>query len=918
VGLGPGHDDEMLIPVLVLFLAAALGPTVHRLFGRRAGVVLATVPGLLFAHFARSIDRVAAGRASAESWDWVSGLGVRLAFRLDGLSLLFALLVTGIGALVLIYGASYLGKDERLPRFYAAMFFFMAAMLGLVLADDAVALFVFWELTSVSSYLLIGFDHEKEYARKSALQALFVTGAGGLALLAGLILLGQMAGTLRLSDLAAQAPAIQGHELYLPALLLILLGAFTKSAQFPFHFWLPGAMAAPSPVSAYLHSATMVKAGVYLLARLNPALGGTDAWHYLVILAGTATLVTGAVLAYGQTDLKRLLAFTTVSALGTLTLLVGISTEASARAAMVFLVVHALYKAALFLGVGTIDHEAGTRDARALGGLARAMPLTAVAVVASALSMAGLPPMFGFIAKELFYEAKQEAPRAGPILVYASLVGSAFVAAAAGLVGWRPFFGRRRREAPKHAHEGPPALWFGPLVLAVTSVALGLLPDLLAVPLVQPAASAMRGEPTLVELSPWMGMSPAFVQSLLMLAIGVALYKAHDRSIGVLAPLGRLGSWGPARAYDAVMAAIVVVAKAQTRVLQNGVLGLYLLVTIGTTVVVGAYALVAGGVPVAVAPARVTAVDATVVLAMLAGAVAVLRAKTLLVAVAALGVVGYGIAVVFLLFSGPDLALTQFAIETLSALLFLLVLRRLPRLRTVSTRAERLRDGAVALAGGVFVTVLVLAATAAPHPTKLRDYFASASLALANGRNVVNVILVDFRALDTLGEITVLSVAALGVAALLQLRVTSSTGRAGVYVPSPILRAGPRFLVMLMLVFSLFLLVRGHNEPGGGFVGGLVAATAFALVLLAAGVAEARRLLRREPVALVALGLLLAVLSGLPALIGGAPFLTGLWAKTPLPVIGKLGSPLVFDIGVYLVVLGISLAILFALAEEER
>jgi multicomponent Na+:H+ antiporter subunit A len=366
------------------------------------------------------------------------------------------------------------------------------------------------------------------------------------------------------------------------------------------------------------------------------------------------------------------------------------------------------------------------------------------------------------------------------------------------------------------------------------------------------------------------------------------------------------------------MAAIVVVAKAQTRVLQNGVLGLYLLVTIGTTVVVGAYALVAGGVPVAVAPARVTAVDATVVLAMLAGAVAVLRAKTLLVAVAALGVVGYGIAVVFLLFSGPDLALTQFAIETLSALLFLLVLRRLPRLRTVSTRAERLRDGAVALAGGVFVTVLVLAATAAPHPTKLRDYFASASLALANGRNVVNVILVDFRALDTLGEITVLSVAALGVAALLQLRVTSSTGRAGVYVPSPILRAGPRFLVMLMLVFSLFLLVRGHNEPGGGFVGGLVAATAFALVLLAAGVAEARRLLRREPVALVALGLLLAVLSGLPALIGGAPFLTGLWAKTPLPVIGKLGSPLVFDIGVYLVVLGISLAILFALAEEER
>ena len=382
----------MLTPVLVLFLASALAPLLHRALGRRAGVLLAAAPALLFAYFARFLAPSASGQALEESWPWVAGLGIRLAFRLDGLSLLFALLVTGIGALVLVYGGGYLKGDPRLPRFYSAILFFMAAMLGLVLADDAIALFVFWELTSVSSYLLIGFDHEQEKARKAALQALFVTGGGGLALLAGLLLLGEVAGTLQLSALGAQAGAIQAHALYLPALLLVLLGAFTKSAQFPFHFWLPGAMAAPSPVSAYLHSATMVKAGIYLLARLNPALGGTDAWHYLVILAGTATLVTGAVLAYGQTDLKRLLAFTTLSALGTLTVLVGISTELSARAAMVFLLVHALYKAALFLGVGAIDHEAGTRDVRLLGGLARAMPLTAFAVVASALSMAGLPP----------------------------------------------------------------------------------------------------------------------------------------------------------------------------------------------------------------------------------------------------------------------------------------------------------------------------------------------------------------------------------------------------------------------------------------------------------------------------------------------------------------------------------------------
>ena len=906
----------MLVPILILVLAAVLAPPVCRLPGRRAGVILAVVPGLLFAHFARLIEPIASGAAVTEAWDWVPGLGIQLAFRLDGLSLLFALLVTGIGALVLIYGAGYLGGDPRLPRFYAALLFFMAAMLGLVLADDAIALFVFWELTSVSSYLLIGFDHEKEYARKAALQALFVTGAGGLALLAGLILLGQIAGTRQLSALAAQAPALQAHAWYLPALLLILLGAFTKSAQFPFHFWLPGAMAAPSPVSAYLHSATMVKAGIYVLARLNPALGGTDAWHYLVILAGTATLVTGAVLAYGQTDLKRLLAFTTVSALGTLTLLVGISTEASARAAMAFLLVHALYKAALFLSVGTIDHEAGTRDVRQLGGLMRAMPLTGIAVVASALSMAGLPPFFGFIAKELFYEAKQEAPRVGDLLTTASFVGSAFVAAAAGLLGWRPFFSRGRTP-PKSAHEGPPALWLGPVLLATLSVVLGLLPETLAVPLIQPAASAMRGEHTTFELSPWAGLSPAFVQSLLMLALGAGFYAVHDRALRVLEPFRWLPAWGPSRLYNGVMAAIVAVAHAQTRLLQNGVLGWYLLVTIGTTVALGAYAFFRNVQEISFSTGPITAVDVTVALAIVAGAVGVIRARTLLVAVAALGAIGFGMAVVFLLFGGPDLALTQFAIETLSLLLFLLVLRRLPRLRLVSTRAERLRDALVAAAGGLFVTLLVLAASGTPQPTRLRDFFGSASLTLANGRNVVNVILVDFRAFDTLGEITVLAVAALGVAALLRLRPRAGGGRAGVYQSSPILRSGARFLVLLMLVFSVFLLVRGHNQPGGGFVGGLVAATAFALVLLAEGVDEARRLLRREPVVFIGAGLLVALASGLPPLFDHLPFMTGQWVKTPLPVIGKLGSPVVFDVGVYLVVLGITLTILFALAEEE-
>jgi multicomponent Na+:H+ antiporter subunit A len=760
----------MLIPVLTLFALAALAPGVHRVLRERTGTLLAVVPAGLFGWFLTGLEDVSRGEAWVQSWTGVEGLGIRLAFRLDGLSLLFALLVTGIGALVLVYAGSYFKGDTRLPRFYTAILFFMGAMLGLVLADDALVLFVFWELTSVSSYVLIGFDHEKEEARAAALQALFVTGGGGLALLAGLLLLGQIAGTFELSALEAQAATIQAHPLYLPVLLLVLLGAFTKSAQFPFHFWLPGAMAAPSPVSAYLHSATMVKAGIYLLARLNPALGGTDEWHSLIVLVGTVTLATGAVLAYGQTDLKRLLAFTTVSGLGTLTLLVGISTELSAQAAMIFLLVHALYKAALFLGVGTLDHEAGTRDLRVLGGLARALPLTAAAVAVSALSMAGLPPLFGFVAKEFFYEAKTGAPHAGPLVTVLSFAGSACVAAASGLVGWRAFFGPKRGQPPKAPHEGPPALWIGPVLLAAVSVLLSLLPDQLAVPLIQPAATAVHGAHTELELSPWIGLSPALVQGLVMLALGAALYLAHDRALVFTRGLHWLAAWGPARAYRLALDGLAGLARWQTRHLQGGVLGTYLLIVVGTAVAL------AGGVFLDRVGWPDTPLDEIRVhellaaLAMLAGAVLVVRARSILVGVASLGIVGYGLALLFLFFGGPDLALTQFAVETLTVILFVLVLRRLPRLRSLSPPSKRMRDAAVALAGGAVMTGIVLATAASFHPDPLREYFAHASAPLAHGRNVVNVILVDFRSLDTLGEITVLAVAALGVLALMRLR----------------------------------------------------------------------------------------------------------------------------------------------------
>jgi multicomponent Na+:H+ antiporter subunit A len=478
-------------------------------------------------------------------------------------------------------------------------------------------------------------------------------------------------------------------------------------------------------------------------------------------------------MAYGQTDLKRLLAYTTVSGLGMLTLLIGISTELSAQAAMIFLLVHALYKAALFLGVGTLDHEAGTRDLGRLGGLARAMPLTAAAVAVSAVSMAGLPPLFGFMAKEFFYEAKHEAPHVGQLVTVLSFLGSAFVAAAAGLVGWRAFLGPKRGETPRTPHEGPPALWVGPILLAIISTLLGLLPEQLAIPLIQPAATAVHGEGTTLVLQPWMGMSPAFVQSLLMLAVGVVLYLAHDRVLSFSDPLKRLAAWGPARAYRASLAGVVAFAKWQTRLLQNGVLSTYVVIVVGTTVGLAGWVLFSrvGSVPLTLDGVRFHELAAAV--AIVVGAVLLVRARSILFGVAALGVVGYGMALVFLFFGGPDLALTQFAVETLTVVLFVLVLRRLPLLRPLPSRLQRARDAVVALAGGAVMAGIVLVAAGVQQETPLKDYYAEASVPLAHGRNIVNVMLVDFRALDTLGEITVLAVAALGVLGLLRLRAAA-------------------------------------------------------------------------------------------------------------------------------------------------
>lgn len=913
--------------VLSGFVLAAAAPWIYRVLRGAAGWAMALLPLGLALYFAAHIGAVAANGAFSVAYPWVPSLGISFSFYLDGLSLLFALIISGIGALVMVYAGNYLYGHRQAGRFYTIILAFMASMLGVVLAGNVITLFVFWELTSLTSYLLIGLDNDRAEARAAALQALLVTGGGGLAMLAGLLLLGQVGGTLELPALLSRGDVVRGGPLYLPTLLLILAGAFTKSAQAPFHFWLPNAMEAPTPVSAYLHSATMVKAGVYLLARLSPVLGGTDAWHYLVCCGGTITMLLGAALALRKTDLKRILAYSTVSTLGALMLLLGLDTALAAKAAMLFLLVHALYKGALFLVAGAVDHETGTRDIGQLGGLAKAMPITAAAAVLAALSMAGLPPMLGFINKELLYEAKMQAPRASVLITAAGVLANVLLVAVAGIVGIRPFFGRRQ-ETPKKPHEAPFALWLGPVVLGVVGLLNGLLPENIPSALVSAAASAVRAAPIQVELTLWHGLNPVFLLSVLTVAAGAVVYVGHgwlnrrDSRSGTYAVLSRMvADWGPRRLYELGLDALNWVALRQTRLLQSGYLRYYLITILATVIGLTGYTLVSrDGLSTApVSAAGVRFYEVVVGLLILGAALMVVLTRSRLAAIAALGVVGYGVALIYLLFGAPDLAITQFIIETMTVILFVLVLYKLPGFARLSSTRARLRDAVVSLAVGGVVTLLILTTISLPGESRLSAYFAANSVVMAKGRNIVNVILVDFRGMDTLGEITVLSVAAIGVFALLK-----SVKRIGPAAPSPgtlgsgslILATAARYLFPLLLLFSVFLLMRGHNEPGGGFVGGLVAAAAFSLYAMAEGVGTARRLLGVDTRVLIGLGLLVAASSGLISLAAGQPFMTGLWSGFTVPLLGKVGTPLMFDIGVYVVVLGVTLTIVFTLAEE--
>ena len=763
--------------IFLPFLAALAAPLLFRVLGRFTGLALALLPAGLTLYLATRLPWNGAELLTATPW--ATGLGVDFATRLDGLSASFALLISGIGVLILIYSAGYFGSDRRQGRFYAFLLSFMGAMLGIVLADDLITLYVFWELTSLFSFLLIGFDHKKPEARSAALKSLLVTTGGGLAMLAGFVLLiiaatqagKPLAEAARISALAGLE--LRGSPFYAPALILIVIGAFTKSAQFPFHFWLPAAMTAPTPVSAYLHSATMVKAGVFLLARLSPALGGTGLWLWLVTPVGAITMLVGAAMAAGQHDVKRILAYATVSVLGILTMLLGLGTEEAIKAAVVYVFAHALYKVSLFLVAGTLDRQTGTRDVTQLGGLFRVMPAIAMAALLAALSQAGAPPLFGFLGKELLLKVKLDLEWVGRVLIVLATLANIFLVAMARVIAIWPFY-RAPRPTPRQPHHPPLAMSLTALVPAILSLLVGLVPNIFDQTLGL-MASAIAGQPVAIKLELWHGLNPAALISMAItaatLTVGFLLFlRLHTWLKHTVAAAHHLERRGPAAAYDFLYEGLERFAKGLTAIVHSGYLRRYVLVILLVLIVaVGYPALRAFPADCGVLQMSLRWPEAGLALLALAGALLAVAFRSPLASVVALGVTGMAIALLSATFSAPDLAITLVGVEILSVVLFVLLLRHLPREATRRSPRIRLRDATVAIVAGGTMALLVLAAAQVPDDLSIAQFFAKAAYSAGHGRNIVNVILVDFRALDTLGEITVIGAAAMGVLAILRL-----------------------------------------------------------------------------------------------------------------------------------------------------
>ncbi|MBW8311294.1 MAG: monovalent cation/H+ antiporter subunit A [Rhizobium sp.] len=895
--------EALLATPFVLALLVGLLPRQRR---RAAAWLAALAPVLGLGLLAWLTPEVLSGAGVRSLVPWVPGIGLELSLRLDGLAWMFAGLVLAIGLLIVIYARYYLAEADSMPRFLAFLLLFMGSMLGLVVAGNLVLLAVFWELTSLSSFLLIGFWKHRADARDGARMALAITGAGGLALLGGVILLGRIAGSYELDVVLASGPKILASPLYPYALVLVLLAVFTKSAQFPFQFWLPHAMAAPTPVSAYLHSATMVKAGVFLLARLHPALAGSDLFFYLVTSVGAITLLVGSWHAIFQHDLKGLLAYSTISHLGLITLLFGLSTPMAVVAGLFHILNHATFKASLFMAAGIIDHETGTRDMRRLGGLLKLMPYTGVLAIIASLAMAGVPLLNGFLSKEMFFTEALEVQ--GHQFMRWGIAAAAVLAGAFGVAYslrfvHDTFLGEGPVRVEKAPHEPPRWMRIPVEVLVLACLAVGVAPAVTIAPVLHAAATGVLGDAVpAYSLAIWHGLNTPLLMSLAGLVAGIGLYFGLRRLIDLY---GISYDSRGRRVYEWKLETLARLAGRLTDALENGSLQRYLGLVVLSALAIGAApflsASLAAGESQPMPPLAwlvwglgVSATLATVVLH-----------RRRILALVVVGAVGLAVSLAFVLLSAPDLALTQLLVEMVTIALMLLALNYLPEESPPEpSRLRRWRDGAIALAAGGGVAALVYSTITRPLDTVAGEMLAL-SLPEGGGGNVVNVILVDFRGFDTLGEITVFGIAGLVVHALLR-RVRMRPERV---VPGPadpllIPNLVARLLLPLAMAVSVYLFLRGHNLPGGGFIAGLVLAVPVLLQYVLAGHDFVEQRIGFDAPRVIGLGLLAAQLTGLGSWLLGYPYMTSHTNYVAVPLLGKvpMASAMAFDIGVYLVV----------------
>ena len=937
----------VVVPFLGSILAAMLPTNARNAEAWLAGSV--AFIGLLCTVMLRPV--LDAGRVVRRPIEWIPSLGLDFGLRMDGYSWMFAVMICGIGLLVVIYARYYMSPEDPVPRFFSFLLAFMGSMLGLVLSGNLVQLVFFWEMTSLFSFLLIGYWHHNPAARDGARMSLTVTATGGLALLAGVLLLGHIVGSYDLDAVLAAGDVVRASALYHPTLVLILLGAFTKSAQVPFHFWLPNAMAAPTPVSAYLHSATMVKAGIFLLTLLWPVLSGTEAWFWLVSSAGALTLLVGAYAAIFQQDLKGILAYSTISHLGLITLLLGLGSPLALVAAIFHTLNHATFKASLFMAAGVIDHEAGTRDMRRLRGLLRRMPYTGTLAIAASAAMAGVPLFNGFISKEMFFaEAIDAATTADVTLLLPAIAVVASMLSVVYSLRFihTVFFGPPATNLPREPHE--PARWmrFPIEALVLLCIIVGVMPGVSVGPFLERAVIAVLGDAApQYSLAVWHGFNLPLVMSVIALAGGVTLYillrrylhGGLDRPTAVRSFYGQMAfeyafnrlSW----TWPRRVIGVVGTSRLQPQI--------FLIVVL---------ALVAGVLPLWRASFALPAISlegwspAFTLVWGIGAACAVGTAYMArfhrLAALILMGGTGLVVCVTFAWLSAPDLAITQLLVELVTTVLILLGLRWLPKRNEfvppglrIARRWRHFRDISLAVGVGTGLALVSYAVMVRPIGPTIGSEFLARAYPEGGGTNVVNVILVDFRAFDTLGEITVLSIVAISVFALLrrfrpapdslalpEQQILSAGGRRSSVDPLTEYMLVPRvimhWLFPVIAVIALYFLLRGHDMPGGGFAAGIIMSIAFIVQYMAREARWVEDRLRILPLRWISAGLLLAAATGMASWLFGLPFLTSYFAYAEIPLIGRvpIASALIFDIGVFLLVVGATVLMLIALAHQ--